>query len=101
MAKDKVLMGVERKSLILSDEERKIPRTMKRGHGWCGYDSGRDPVHKAYDYSAWYGIGLDDAVADGRQALLHQGTLGGMLAVLMGGRTAEEMFLGHSPPVPQ
>jgi len=96
MAKDKVLMGVERKSLILSDEgkeEHCVSRSRARHCG--GNDSGCRSGAQGDDYSARHGARLTMQLPTDDKHSYTKEHLEGMLAVLMGGRTAEEMFLGH------
>ena len=74
MAKDKVLMGAERKSMILSDEEKRTTAYHEAGHALMAkLLPGTDPVHKGHDYPPRAGLGRHDAVADRRPAQLFKG----------------------------
>jgi len=96
MAKDKVLMGVERKSLILSDEEKKNTAYHAAGHALvAAMTPGADPVHKVTIIPRGMALGLTMQLPTDDKHSYTKEHLEGMLAVLMGGRTAEEMFLGH------
>jgi cell division protease FtsH len=96
MAKDKVLMGVERKSLILSDEEKKNTAYHEAGHAIvAAMTPGADPVHKVTIIPRGMALGLTMQLPTDDKHSYTKAHLEGMLAVLMGGRTAEEMFLGH------
>jgi cell division protease FtsH len=96
MAKDKVLMGVERKSLILSDEEKKNTAYHEAGHAIvAAMTPGADPVHKVTIIPRGMALGLTMQLPTDDKHSYTKEHLEGMLAVLMGGRTAEEMFLGH------
>src|SRR5436305_224034 len=96
MAKDKVLMGVERKSLILSDEEKKNTAYHEAGHAIvAAMTPGADPVHKVTIIPRGMALGLTMQLPTDDKHSYTKDHLEGMLAVLMGGRTAEEMFLGH------
>jgi cell division protease FtsH len=96
MAKDKVLMGVERKSLILSDEEKKNTAYHEAGHALvAAMTPGADPVHKVTIIPRGMALGLTMQLPTDDKHSYTKEHLEGMLAVLMGGRTAEEMFLGH------
>jgi cell division protease FtsH len=95
-SKDKVLMGVERKSMILSDEEKRNTAYHEAGHALvAAMTAGADPLHKVTIIPRGMALGLtmqlpiDDKHTYTRTYLL------GTLTVLMGGRSAEEIFLGH------
>ena len=96
MAKDKVLMGVERKSLILSDEEKRNTAYHEAGHALvAAMTPGADPVHKVTIIPRGMALGLTMQLPTDDKHSYTKSHLEGMLAVLMGGRTAEEIFLGH------
>jgi len=96
IAKDKVMMGTERKSLIISDEEKKNTAVHEGGHALVAYLlPGTDPLHKVSIIPRGMALGvtqqlpLDDKHTYTREYLL------GQITVLMGGRVAEEQFLKH------
>ncbi|HKV28704.1 MAG TPA: ATP-dependent zinc metalloprotease FtsH [Candidatus Acidoferrales bacterium] len=96
MAKDKVLMGAERKSMILSDEEKKNTAYHEAGHALvAAMTPGADPLHKVTIIPRGMALGvtmqlpIDDKHTYTREFLESQ------LSVLMGGRAAEEIFLQH------
>jgi cell division protease FtsH len=96
MAKDKVLMGVERKSMILSDEEKKNTAYHEAGHALvAAMTPGADPVHKVTIIPRGMALGLTMQLPEADKHTYTKEFLEGTLAVLMGGRTAEEIFLGH------
>jgi cell division protease FtsH len=96
MSKDKVLMGVERKSMILSDEEKKNTAYHEAGHALiAAMTPGADPVHKVTIIPRGMALGLTMQLPEADKHTYTKEYLEGMLAVLMGGRTAEEIFLGH------
>jgi cell division protease FtsH len=96
MAKDKVLMGVERKSMILSDEEKKNTAYHEAGHALvAAMTVGADPVHKVTIIPRGMALGLTMQLPEDDKHTYTKVYLEGMLAVLMGGRSAEEIFLGH------
>jgi cell division protease FtsH len=96
MAKDKVLMGVERKSMILSDEEKKNTAFHEAGHALvAAMTPGTDPVHKVTIIPRGMALGLTMQLPEADKHTYTKEYLEGVLAVLMGGRTAEEIFLGH------
>jgi cell division protease FtsH len=96
MSKDKVLMGVERKSMILSDEEKRNTAYHEAGHALvAAMTPGTDPVHKVTIIPRGMALGLTMQLPEADKHTYTKEYLEGMLAVLMGGRTAEEIFLGH------
>ena len=96
MSKDKVLMGVERKSMILSDEEKKNTAYHEAGHALvAAMTPGADPVHKVTIIPRGMALGLTMQLPEDDKHTYTRDHLDAMLAVLMGGRSAEEIFLGH------
>jgi len=96
MSKDKVLMGVERKSMILSDEEKKNTAYHEAGHALVAAKTpGADPVHKVTIIPRGMALGLTMQLPTDDKHSYSKEHLEAMLAVLMGGRTAEELFLGY------
>jgi cell division protease FtsH len=96
MSKDKVMMGVERRSMILSDEEKKNTAYHEAGHALiAAMTPGADPVHKVTIIPRGMALGLTMQLPEADKHTYTKEYLEGMLAVLMGGRTAEEIFLGH------
>jgi cell division protease FtsH len=96
MSKDKVLMGVERKSMILSDEEKKNTAYHEAGHALvAAMMPGADPVHKVTIIPRGMALGLTMQLPMDDKHTYTREYLEAMLAVLMGGRSAEEIFLGH------
>jgi len=96
MSKDKVLMGVERKSMILSDEEKRNTAYHEAGHALvAAMTPGADPVHKVTIIPRGMALGLTMQLPQADKHTYTREYLESMLAVLMGGRSAEEIFLGH------
>jgi cell division protease FtsH len=96
MSKDKVLMGVERKSMILSDEEKKNTAYHEAGHALvAAMTPNADPVHKVTIIPRGMALGLTMQLPTDDKHSYTREYLEAMLAVLMGGRSAEEIFLGH------
>jgi cell division protease FtsH len=94
LAKDKVLMGAERKSMILSDEEKKVTAFHEAGHALVAVLSKHsDPLHKVTIIPRGMALGvtmqlpIDDKHTYTRDYLITR------LAIMMGGRLAEELFL--------
>jgi cell division protease FtsH len=95
-AKDKVLMGVERRSMVLSDEEKKNTAYHEAGHALVAkLTPGTDPLHKVSIIPRGRALGvtqqlpLDDRYTYSKDYLLKA------LNVLLGGRAAEEIALSH------
>ena len=96
MSKDKVMMGVERRSMILSDEEKRNTAYHEAGHALvAAMTPGADPVHKVTIIPRGMALGLTMQLPEDDKHTYTRGYLETMLAVLMGGRSAEEIFLGH------
>ena len=96
MSKDKVLMGVERKSMILSDDEKKNTAYHEAGHALvAAMTAGDDPLHKVTIIPRGMALGLTMQLPIDDKHTYTKDYLLGTLTVLMGGRSAEEIFLGH------
>jgi len=96
MSKDKVLMGVERKSMILSEEEKRNTAYHEAGHALvAAMTPGTDPLHKVTIIPRGMALGLTMQLPIDDKHTYTKTYLEGTLTVLMGGRTAEEVFLGH------
>jgi cell division protease FtsH len=96
MSKDKVLMGVERKSMILSDEEKRNTAYHEAGHALvAAMTPGTDPLHKVTIIPRGMALGLTMQLPIDDKHTYTKTYLEGTLVVLMGGRCAEEIFLGH------
>lgn len=95
-AKDKVLMGVERKSMVISDEEKKNTAYHESGHTIVGkLLPGIDPVHKVTIIPRGFALGLTQTLPteDRLSYTFERGE--NMIAFLMGGRIAEELVFNH------
>ncbi|HEX3370882.1 MAG TPA: ATP-dependent zinc metalloprotease FtsH [Candidatus Acidoferrales bacterium] len=96
MSKDKVLMGVERRSMILSDDEKKNTAFHEAGHALvAAITPGTDPLHKVTIIPRGMALGLTMQLPIDDKHTYTKTYLEGTLTVLMGGRCAEEIFLGH------
>ncbi|HEY5567670.1 MAG TPA: ATP-dependent zinc metalloprotease FtsH [Gammaproteobacteria bacterium] len=95
IAKDKVMMGSERRSMIISFEERRITAYHESGHALVAkLVPGADPVHKVTIIPRGMALGLTQQVPlDDRHTYSREHLLG-QLAVFFGGRAAEELVLG-------
>ena len=95
-AKDKVMMGAERRSMAMSEEEKKLTAYHEAGHALVAISvEGSDPIHKATIIPRGRALGMvmrlpeRDALSLTRQKMLAD------LAVAFGGRLAEEIVFGH------
>ena len=92
-AKDKVMMGTERRSLVISDEEKKVTAYHEAGHvlvSWFLPDT--DPIHKVTVIPRGRAMGLTHTLPEGDRYNQNKRQLEQRMAMLMGGRAAEEMI---------
>jgi cell division protease FtsH len=96
MAKDKVLMGAERKSMILSDEEKRVTAYHEAGHALMAkLLPGTDPVHKVTIIPRGRALGVTMQLPTDDRHNYSKEFLYNTLAILMGGRVAEELVFKH------
>src|ERR1700745_1436555 len=96
LAKDKVLMGVERKSMLLSDEEKKNTAYHEAGHALvAALLPHSDPLHKVTIIPRGMALGLTMQLPTDDRHNYYKNYLDTQVAILMGGRIAEELFLGQ------
>ncbi len=95
-AKDKVLMGKERKSMILSEEEKTNTAYHEAGHALVAkLTPGTDPIHKVSIIPRGMALGVTQQLPIDERYTYSKDHIMGNLAVLLGGRAAEEIGLGH------
>lgn len=95
VAKDKVLMGAERRSMVLSNDEKRVTAYHEAGHTLVGLKvPNADPVHKVTIIPRGMALGLTQQLPEGDRHNYSMEYLLGQIAILMGGRVAEEVFLG-------
>jgi len=95
MAKDKVLMGVARKSLIISDHEKRVTAYHEAGHAMvAAMTEGADPLHKVTIIPRGMALGVTQQLPVDDRHTYPRAYLEGQLGIMMGGRLAEELFLG-------
>ncbi len=93
-AKDKVLMGAERKSMIISDEEKKITAYHESGHTLVAkLLPNTDPIHKVTIIPRGRALGLTQQLPEDEKHTYPKDYLLSNIAILMGGRAAEEIVL--------
>jgi cell division protease FtsH len=94
LAKDKVLMGVERKSLLLTDEEKRNTAYHEAGHALVAAKMPySDPLHKVTIIPRGMALGVTMQLPTDDRHNYYKNYLETQIAILMGGRIAEEMFL--------
>jgi cell division protease FtsH len=95
LAKDKVLMGAERKSMLLTDEEKKVTAYHEAGHALVSYlREHSDPIHKVTIIPRGMALGVTVYLPDDRHNYTRE-YLETRLATAYGGRVAEEIFLNQ------
>ena len=95
-AKDKVMMGVERKSMVMSDEEKKMTAFHEAGHAIVTiYSPASDPIHKATIIPRGRALGMVMRLPESDKISYKREKMYADLAVAMGGRVAEELVFGH------
>ena len=96
MAKDKILMGAERKSMMLTDEEKRVTAYHEAGHALMAkLLPGTDPVHKVTIIPRGRALGVTMQLPTEDRHSYSKEYLSDRLAVLMGGRVAEELVFKH------
>src|SRR5436853_5993104 len=94
VSKDKVLMGAERKSMLLSDEEKKVTAYHEGGHALvAAMREHSDPLHKVTIIPRGMALGVTMQLPLDDKHTYTRDYLETRLAIMMGGRVAEEPFL--------
>jgi cell division protease FtsH len=94
-AKDKIMMGVERKSLLISDDEKKLTAYHEAGHALVAKSlSGMDPIHKVTIIPRGMALGLTQALPIDERRTYSKTYCQNQLAFMLGGRAAEKIVLG-------
>lgn len=94
-AKDKVLMGAERKSMVMSEQEKKLTAYHEAGHAIVGLNEpASDPIHKATIVPRGRALGVVMRLPEGDRLSMALEKLKADLSVAMGGRVAEEIIFG-------
>ncbi len=96
VSKDKVIMGTERRSLVISDEEKRNTAFHEAGHALAAFllpDA--DPLHKVSIIPRGMALGVTQQLPIDDRHTYTREYLRATLVVMMGGRVAEEMFLNH------
>ncbi|NBO18971.1 MAG: cell division protein FtsH, partial [Proteobacteria bacterium] len=95
-AKDKVMMGAERKSLVMSEDEKKMTAYHEGGHALVSLAKpASDPIHKATIIPRGRALGMVMRLPEADKLSYHREKMYADLAVSMGGRVAEEIIFGY------
>src|SRR5881392_877098 len=95
-AKDKVMLGAERKSMVMKDEERRLTAYHEAGHAICAMRVvGNDPLHKVTIVPRGRALGLAFTLPEDDRVSITREQLEANLVMAYGGRAAEEIIFGH------
>lgn len=96
-SKDKLLMGSERRSLVMAEKERELTAYHEAGHAVVAYHSSErtDPIHKATIIPRGRALGMVVQLPEGDRVSISRSQLIADITVAMGGRAAEELKLGR------
>jgi cell division protease FtsH len=95
-AKDKVMLGAERKSMVMKDEERRLTAYHEAGHAICAMRVvGNDPLHKVTIVPRGRALGLAFTLPEDDRVSITRQQLEAVLVMSYGGRVAEELIFGH------
>ena len=95
-AKDKVMMGAERKTMVMTEDEKKLTAYHEGGHALVAiHMEASDPIHKATIIPRGRALGMVMRLPERDQLSVTREKLHADLAVAMGGRVAEEIIFGH------
>ena len=97
MAKDKVLMGTERRSMVIGEEEKRTTAWHESGHTLVAklLEAHTDPVHKVTIIPRGPALGLTQQLPKADRLSMSKRYAKAKISVLMGGRVAEEIVFGH------
>ncbi|MEA3033590.1 MAG: cell division protease FtsH, partial [Sphingomonadales bacterium] len=94
-AKDKVMMGAERRSMVMTDSEKKLTAYHEGGHALVALSvPAADPVHKATIIPRGRALGMVMQLPEGDRYSMDYQQMTSRLAIMMGGRVAEELIFG-------
>ena len=95
-AKDKVMLGAERKSMVMKEEERRLTAYHEAGHAICAMRvRGNDPLHKVTIVPRGRALGLAFTLPEDDRVSITRQQLEAALVMSYGGRVAEELIFGH------
>ncbi len=95
-AKDKVMMGAERRSMVMTEDEKKMTAYHEAGHAIVSvHEKASDPIHKATIIPRGRALGMVMRLPERDSYSYHRDKMHANLSVSMGGRVAEELIFGH------
>ena len=95
-AKDKVMMGAERRSMVMTEDEKKMTAFHEAGHALVSvFEPASDPIHKATIIPRGRALGMVMRLPERDSYSYHRDKMHANLSVAMGGRVAEELVFGH------
>jgi len=95
-AKDKVMMGAERRSMVMTEDEKKMTAYHEAGHALVSINEpASDPIHKATIIPRGRALGMVMRLPERDSYSYHRDKMHANLAVAMGGRVAEDIIFGH------
>jgi len=95
-AKDKVMMGTERRSMVMTEDEKKMTAYHEAGHAVVAiHEEASDPIHKATIIPRGRALGMVMRLPERDSYSYHRDKMYANLAVAMGGRVAEEVIFGY------
>ncbi len=95
-AKDKVMMGAERRSMVMTDDEKRMTAYHEAGHAIVSiHEPASDPIHKATIIPRGRALGMVMRLPERDSYSYHRDKMYANLAVSMGGRVAEELIFGY------
>ncbi len=95
-AKDKVMMGAERRSMVMTEDEKKMTAYHEAGHAIVSVnEAASDPIHKATIIPRGRALGMVMRLPERDSYSYHRDKMHANLSVAMGGRVAEEIIFGH------
>jgi cell division protease FtsH len=95
-AKDKVMMGAERRSMLMTEDEKKMTAYHEAGHAVIAlHEPASDPIHKATIIPRGRALGMVMRLPERDQNSMHRDQMFAHLSIAMGGRVAEELIFGH------
>jgi cell division protease FtsH len=95
-AKDKVMMGAERRSMVMTEDEKKMTAYHEAGHAIVSINEpASDPIHKATIIPRGRALGMVMRLPERDSYSYHRDKMLANLSVSMGGRVAEELIFGH------
>ncbi len=95
-AKDKVMMGAERKSMLMTEDEKRMTAYHEAGHAIVAmHEPASDPIHKATIIPRGRALGMVMRLPERDQNSMHRDQMYAHLSIAMGGRVAEELIFGY------